>query len=217
MRLLPALLLASAALGCGGGDGGTNDPDQGTGNPSLWTLTATFARSSITLQHGATDTVTVRVTRGGGFTGAVVIFADSNAGLGAAISNVVTNGTTTTALLTLTAGTGSDIVYTIPIGVHVVATGADLHSDPTLEVNVTRKNGFWTTAPATLSVPRGGTSGPINVHFTKTGFTDPVTLSLPLFNGAPAGITGSFTPNPVIQDTNSTMTVAVDASVPEGT
>jgi len=213
MRFLPLLLLASAAIGCGG----TSDPVQGTGNPSLWTLTATFARSSITLQHGATDTVTVRVTRGGGFTGTVEILADSTPGLSTAISNVVTTGTTTTALLTLSAGTGSDVVYTIPIGVHAVATGAELHSDPTLEVTVTRKNGFWTTAPATLSVPRGGASGPINVHFTKTGFTDPVTLSLALFNGAPAGLTATFTPNPVVQDTNSTMTVLVDASVPEGT
>jgi hypothetical protein len=214
MRLLPALLLSAAFIGCGGeGDKG---PVEGTGDSSLWTVTATLARPSVTLQHGASDTLTVTVTRGGGFTGTVEIFADSTPGLGAVISNVRSSGTTTTALLTLTAGTQSDVVYTIPILVHVQATGVEIHSDPTLTVNVTRKNGFWTTAPPTLSVARGGTSGPINVHFTKTGFTDPVALSLPIFNGGPAGITATFTPNPVASDTNSTMTVSVDGTVPEG-
>lgn len=214
MRLMPALLLAAAFIGCGGEE--DKGPIQGTGDSSHWTLTATLSRPSVTMQHGSSDTVTVTATRGGGFTGTVNIHADSSPGLSAAISNVVNSGTSTTALLTVTAGTVSDLVYTIPISVHVEGTEVELHSDPTLTVNVTHKNGFWTTAPATLSVARGGVSGPTNVHFTKTGFSDPVTLSLPIFNGGPAGITATFAPNPVASDTNSTMTVSVDGAVPEG-
>lgn len=209
------LAVLAAAAGCKPAD----EQNQGTGDPSQWTLTATFSRPDLTIQHGNTDTTTIVVTRGGGFTGQVTISTPFvPPGITATIDNIATTGTTTTARLTVMPGTGSDLVYSIPIPVDVAADGADLHTDPppTVNINVTRKNGFWVTAPATMSVPRGASSGPITVHFTKTGFSSDVTMSL-FQNTAPAGITATFTPNPIASDTNTTMVVSVDPSVVEGT
>ena len=211
----PARILALAALSTACAIAGGEDSHNGTGDPANWTVTATFARPTLTVPHGGQDTVTVTVTRGGGYTGAIDFFVDSIPGFTAVLSNIQTSGLTTTALFTVGFGPGG-LVFSTPYSVHANADKEGLHADPTITVNVVHNNGFWTTAPARLSVARGSASGPTRVTFTKTGFTDDVTMSLPLFNGAPAGITATFTPNPIAGDTVTSMTILVDTSVPEG-
>ncbi len=196
--------------------GGDNNNNNGTGDKSKWAVALALPRSTLTVQHGSTDTMTLTVTRSGGFTGAVTLVADMLPGAAVTLGNQATTGAVTSALLSVSPYTGSDVVYSIPFGVHVNTDVDNVRLDTMIVLNVTRKNGFWTTAPATMSVGRGGASGPTRVTFTKTGFTDDVTASLPLFNGAPAGITATFSPNPIVGDTVTMMTVLVDASVPEG-
>ena len=204
MLALPGLVGGCSALGAG-------EPTQ-----EKWTVQVSLSRPSISIPHAASDNLTITVARGGGFTGPVIFSAAPPPGLTAVFSDIVTTGTVTTALITVGAGANSNLTYTTVIPLHV-ATPSDLVADLGLEVSVTPKVGFWVTAPATLSVPRGSASGPIRVTFTKTGFTDDVTMSLALFNGAPAGITATFTPNPIVVDTVTSMTVMVDPSVSEGT
>ena len=187
----PARILALAALSTACAIAGGDDSHNGTGDPANWTVTATFARPTLTVPHGGQDTVTVTVTRGGGYTGAIDFFVDSIPGFTAVLSNIQTSGLTTTALFTVGFGPGG-LVFSTPYSVHANADKEGLHADPTITVNVVHNNGFWTTAPARLSVARGSASGPTRVTFTKTGFTDDVTMSLPLFNGAPAGITATL-------------------------
>ena len=214
------VVLAASACGGGGGTGngtGTDsDPKDGTGDPSAWVITATLSRPTLTVPHTGTDTSTVTVTRSGGFTGAVTFGADAPPNMAATFTNVVTSGTTTTALLTVGVSSGGG-VYSIPFPVHANGPEASVHSDQTVTINVVHNVGFWTTAPATMSVAAGSASGPTRVTFTKTGFTDDVTMSLALLNGAPTGITATFTPNPIVGDTVTSMTVLVDPAVPLGT
>ena len=221
MKLIVRWVTAGAFLGActispvGGDD---NKPtNNGTGSESNWTLTVTPARPALTIQHGNSDTVTITATRGGGFTGAIAFYSDSTVGVPTTITNMVTTGTVTTALLTVGTTTFNDNIISFPLNVRASATSANVFGDAALTLNITRKNGFWTTAPAAMSVAAGAGSGPTRVTFTKTGFTSDVTASLPLFNGAPAGITATFTPNPIVGDTVTSMTILVDGAVPEGT
>ena len=197
--------------------GGGGDNNNGTGDKSKWAISLALPRSTLNIAHGSTDTMTMTVTRSGGFTGAVTLDVDPVGGAAITVTNVATVGTVTTALLSVSPYTGSDLPYTIPFGVHVNTAEQAVHVDATITLNVMHKIGFWTTAPATMSVAAGAGSNPTRVTFTKTGFTDDVTASLPLFNGAPAGITATFSPNPIVGDTVTSMTILVDGAVPEGT
>jgi hypothetical protein len=214
MRRAAIVSVAALLMSCG--IAGSGEEKQGSGDQSQWTLTATLSRPNLTVQHGSTDTTTLIITRGGGFTGDVQIASIETPGITTVISTPVTVGSVTTAKISVTPGTASDVVYTIPIPLQIDSKVDNLNSHLDLSLNVTRKNGFWTTAPTTMSVARGGASGPTRVTFTKTGFTDDVTMSLPLFNGAPAGITATFSPNPIVGDTVTSMTILIDSSVPEG-
>ena len=67
------------------------------------------------------------------------------------------------------------------------------------------------SSPSALTIAPGG-SGPTTVTLTRTNFTGAVTLSL---GGAPAGVTGSFSPS-APTGTSSTLTVNVGNSVGAG-
>ncbi|AEB11903.1 S8 family serine peptidase [Marinithermus hydrothermalis] len=67
-------------------------------------------------------------------------------------------------------------------------------------------------APGVLEL-NPGEAGQVAVTLTRSGgFSEPVTLSL---GGAPAGVTGGFSPNPAA-GTTSTLTLSVDAAAPLG-
>ncbi len=95
----------------------------------------------------------------------------------------------------------------------VVATSGKLKKDIAVELTVLVAPDFsMAPAPAALTV-RQGASGPVTVNLTRNAtFTGAVALTL---EGAPAGVTGTFSPASATGAT-STLTLSVAATVPAG-
>lgn len=207
--LVGLLLLA----GCGIGEEAP-DPTEGTGTPHNWAISVSVDRPNITMKQGATDTVHFTVTRSGGFIGPVEFKPFDTPSPTLTIANVVTTGTTTTALLIIKLP-GSYPLITFPFPVLVKSPTdqvAGVNID--MSVTVTRSSGFFVSIGNALTVARGGPA--INSPFTliKTDYDGEATMSLAL-GSAPAGITAVFTPNPMA-GTAGSMAIQADATVPEG-
>jgi hypothetical protein len=121
-----------------------------------------------------------------------------------------------------TAPTGTNSTLTVSVGAAVApgvynltvdgSATAGNHSTPlTLTVTAVTTDYVLSLNPTALSIAQGGNSNSL-VTLTRTNFTGAVTLSL---GGAPAGVTGSFSPT-APTGTNSTLTVSVGAAVTPG-
>ncbi len=204
-------LVLFAALGvgaCGGGDSG--DPSGPIGAFSL-----AVSPGQLTLDQGGQTSLTVTVTRSGGFAGAVQVTLEGlPQGVTAGALTIAGAGTSGAAVLSATAGA----TVGGPVQVTVRATGAGL--DPRTatfqltvnEVTVPTPAFALAVSPAAVQVVQGA-SGEATVTITRSGgFAGAVTLSA---SGLPSGVTASFTP-PAPSGTTSTLAFQVGGGAPTG-
>lgn len=223
MRHLHVLRLASIAIACAAvgcklpvGDPVKTDPANGTGSVKNWAFTISPSHNNFTLEAGSTDTTIVTVTRTGGFTGAINLeFTFQNgpdAGITMTGENVTETGVITTSRIITKVAAGHAAV-TDSVNVHAAPVSNEVQGQFFMfKFNITKKPGVFVTAPGTLSVGRGQSIG-AHISISRTSFDAPVPMNLV---GAPAGVTATFSPNPVT-DTATQMTLTTDASVAEGT
>jgi hypothetical protein len=193
-----------------------DDPANGSGPTDSWSFTMSLAHDNFNVAQNATDTNIVTFTRVGGFTGPINLqFFNPDSGVVLSSEPITTTGAiTTTRLMTHVNGPHQPFataiygVNAMPVSEHVEPQATNVH------FSIVRKDGTFINAPTALSVGRGqGIQQRISI--IRTNYTAPVPFVLVLFNNAPAGITATFSPNPVT-DTVTQMTLNVDASVPEG-
>ncbi|WP_309672170.1 hypothetical protein [Gemmatimonas sp.] len=176
-------------------------------------LTAGTGASSIVI--GGSATVPITITRSNGFTDAVTLAAT---GLPTGVTATFTPatiaaGSTTSTLSLSVAGTAAAGASTITIsasGTGVTTQTASLAL--TLTAAATPAVSL-TSTPAAVSIVAGA-NGTTAIGVSRTGgFAGDVTLAL---EGAPAGVTGAFSANPVLAaGTASTLTITTTgAAVP---
>jgi hypothetical protein len=206
-RLMTALAASAALAACGGDDGGTNP------TPAI---AISLSANTISVTQGSTGSVTVSLTRSGGFTGDVsltveglpsgVTYTATPASLGSAVSSSVitigAGGTATPATTNLTVrATGTGVTaQTATLALTVVAA-------PTPSFSLA-------AAPTTVTVSQGG-NGTSTITLTRTGgFTGNVALAA---EGLPNGVTATFNPTSFTGTaTTSTVTFAAAANATTG-
>jgi uncharacterized membrane protein len=172
---------------------------------STSSITLTVAAPSFTVQtysvvsvgQGATATAWVTVYGNNGFSGNVTLAASGlPAGVTATFSpNPATNYSTATFSASSTAASGQ---YTVTI----TGTSGSLTASTTLTLTVQVPT-FTLSTFGTMDIGQG-VSTPFNVYIQPNyGFSGNVTLSV---TGLPAGVTASFSPNPVASNSSGTVT-----------
>ena len=183
----------------------------------MYTVTAapgisfTFSPATVSLARNGTVTDTLRLTRAGGFTGAVALTAT---GLPA--------GVTATFAPASLADTASRTIVTIRADSTAVAGSYNVMLTGTGTGGVTRS----ITLPVTVTAPAGvtlaasnvtlmqGATGTSTIRITRTGgFTGATNFTV---NGLPAGVTSTFSQSNA-GDTTSTLTLNVPSTVAAGT
>jgi uncharacterized membrane protein len=187
------------------GDGTTVVVDQN--------IAIALSGSTITIVQGSNNTLTVTLTRSGGFDGSVTLSATGlPSGVTASISpSPITSGTTS-ATVTLTA-TGTATTGTSTVTVHATATGISGEKTVTFTLIVNPAPAIaLALSQSTLSLTQG-TNQPITVTLTRTGgFAGAVDLTV---EGATGGVSGAVSPTSIAAgSTSSTLTVTVTAAVP---
>lgn len=188
------------------------DPGNGGGGGTA-AIAISLSATSLTVQQGASGTLTATITRSGGFSGAVNIATEgAPTGVTAATSNVVTTGGTTTGTVTVTvAASVAPGTYNLTIR----ATGSGV-SDKTLALSLivtaapVASIGL-TVTPTSLSLAQGA-AGSAAVAIARTNFAGDVAF---VVEGLPAGMTGSFAPAATATN-SSTLSIQVGAAVAVG-
>lgn len=199
-RLLTAFALVTA-IGCG---------DDGGSEPS-GSITLSASPSALTVQQGASGTVTVTLVRGGGFADPVnVAVTGLPTGVTTSVVPAQLTGATTQAEVTV------NVANTVPAGTYTATVSASAtgvgSASATYSLTVTALPTYALTAnPAAVTIGQGG-SGTTSIQLARTNFTGAVALSL---QNPPAGITGSFNPTPATAD-QSTLTINVAGTVATG-
>jgi uncharacterized membrane protein len=198
-RAVSALALLTA-IGCG--DDGGSEPEG--------SISVSGSPTTLSVPQGGSGTVTVTLTRGGGFGEPVNVTVEGlPSGVTASVAPTSLTGTTTQAVLTVTVtnsvAAGS---YTATIRASAAGIGA---ATTTFVLTVTAQAAYTLTATAASAVP--GASGTSTIAIQRTNFTGPVTLTL---ENPPAGITGTFNPTPANGD-QSVLTINVAPTVAPGT
>ena len=213
------LLTFFAVLGCGGdGNGGPMDP----GPDPTPTISITLSPTTLTLDQGtaaaeqtapSAGTITVNLTRGGGYTGAVAATLQG-APTGVSASAVTIASGSTSGTLTIevaaTANPGTNNITVQATGSGVSAASATF----SLTVNELPQPGFSIALnPASVSLEQGKTTT-TNLTVTRTnGFAGEVAL---VASGVPTGLTVSFNPASVGGDA-SLVTVVAASGLAVGT
>jgi hypothetical protein len=171
----------------------------------------TLDPTSLSLQQGQSGTAAVTIARGGSFTGAVDLSAEGvPTGVTVSFNPATIAAGSTTSTMTVAVGTSA---ATGQFTITVRARGQGV-TDQTVALTLTVTAPAYTIAlnPTGASVQQGGNTA-VQVSVTRSGgFADAVTLSL---EGAPAGVTSTFNPNPATGNT-STLTINVGAGTALG-
>ena len=179
------------------------------------TIALSLGSSTATAAQGASATVPITIVRGGGYTDAVALTAEGlPTGVTAAFAPASLGTGITASTLTLTVASTATAATT---AITVRATGTGVAAQTaTVSLTVTAANTpdySLTAAPASLSILPGAT-GTSAVTITRSGgFAGNVTLAL---EGAPAGVSGVFAPNPATAGT-STLTITTTTAAVAGT
>lgn len=208
IRTLAATLSMGALAACSGGDGG-DDGNGGTG-PNNYSLIIATSTSALSLAPGASATVDVTVTRGGGYPGNVtVVVQNLPAGVSGSCSPEVLTGTQTSSTCTVTVSQGAALGSS-PASIKISGSGVNEATAPLL-VNVVAPPGFTIAAvTSTVSIAQGA-SGQVTLNTTRSGgFTGGINLAL---ENHPAGVTFAFDPNPATGG-QATLTLSVGATTP---
>lgn len=178
-----------------------------TANP---TIALSLTPDAVSIQQGATGNSLVRVTRGGGFAGAVTLtVAGLPDSVTATIGSQSLTGDTTTIAFAAAGNVAPGAYAAVVTG---AATGVTPVSD-TVTVTVTPRPGFaLAVSPDSLSVTQGQ-SGSATVRVTRgNGFTAAVLLAL---DSLPSGITAVLAEDSLTTD-STTLVVNAAASVAAG-
>lgn len=196
------------ACGGGGGDGTPTDPQP---NP---TIAIALSASTLEVQQGASGNVTVTVTRGGGYTGAVTVAVEGLPTGVTAPSATIASGTTSATLSFTAAATAA--AATAPLTIRATGTGVSAVTSSlslTVRQQPVQAGSFsLSLSPASISVTQGG-SQTVTVNITRTGsFTGAVTLSV---TGAGTGLTPTLSATSVTGN-NATITLAAASNATTG-
>jgi len=201
-----ALLLCIAIAGACSKDDGSTGP--GNGPAIALSLSAT----SVSIAQGSSTTVTGTITRSGGFSGDILLTVEgAPAGVTEDVSDITTAAGVTTATITI------QVNSAVAIGSYTITARGTGTGVPSVTATVSLtviQGGSYTmvAAPAAISIAAGA-SAPVSLTFAFTNITAGVALTL---EGAPAGVTGVFTPTPLATGP-TTLTISVGASVAPGT
>lgn len=176
-------------------------------------LTAGSGASSIVV--GGSATVPITITRSNGFTDAVTLAAT---GLPTGVTATFTPatiaaGSTTSTLSLVVAGTAASGASTVTISASGTGVTTQTASLALTLTAATTPAVSLTSTPAAVSIVAGA-NGTTAIGVSRIGgFAGDVTLAL---EGAPAGVTGAFSANPVLAaGTSSTLTITTTgAAVP---
>ena len=176
-------------------------------------LTAGSGATSIVV--GGSATVPITITRSNGFTDAIALAAT---GLPSGVTATFTPatiaaGSTTSTLSITVAGTATAGASTVTISASGTGVTTQTASLALTLTAATTPAVAVTATPAAVSIVAGA-SGTTAIVVSRTGgFAGDVTLAL---EGAPAGVTGAFSANPVLAaGTSSTLTLSTTgAAVP---
>jgi hypothetical protein len=168
----------------------------------------TLAPSPATLSvaQGSSNSDTVTVIDGGGFTGAVTLAAT---GLPSGVTYAFSAGTVSgTQVLTLTASSTATIGG--PVTVTITGTSGSLTASTTVALTVTPPPSFTLSpSPASVTVAQGG-SGTSTITVTgANGFTGSVALAT---SGLPSGVTAAFATNLTTGSSVLTLTASSTAT-----
>ena len=174
------------------------------------------SESDCTIQAGASESMTITVTRSGGFTNAVTLAAQGvPTGVTATFTPAsVAAGSTSSTLSLTVASTATPGVQAITI-VGSASGMANKQVTMTMTITPAPVGGFTISLnPATVSVQQGQ-AGVSAVTITRTApFAGAVNLVL---DGAPTGVTAAFNPGAIpAGSTTATATITVAASVAAG-
>jgi hypothetical protein len=177
-RLAAVMLLGSLLSACGGGDDPVSPPATPTAAIAIGAATASIIA-------GATTPVTVTLTRGGGFAGAVTVTAASlPTGVTASTETIAAGASTAT--ITLTAA--STAVAANGAAVSVTGTGSGVTIAPqAFALTVTPGAGATLALAAAAGSVQAGSSNTLVVTVTRTGtFTGSVVIAA---TALPTGVT----------------------------
>ncbi len=208
LRTILASLFAfvmAIQTGCGGGGDGSSGGNAG-GTPSF---SLSLNPSSLNVQKGASGTMLVTVTPQGGFNASISWF---HSGLPAGVTPTI--GPAATAMtynlqlaVDATAQSGS-----YPFTLIGKSTGVnDATVQGTLVVAGPTPSFSLDLLPSSLTIPKGSTGNTMVAVTVSGGFSGVVAFSL---QGAPAGVTGSFTP--ASSAVSSSLQLSVNNSVAPG-
>ena len=176
-------------------------------------ITVTVGSASVTAAQGTSATVPVTITRTNGATGAVTLTAEGlPANVSASFSPSPIAATDATSTLTLTVGAGATVTSST-ITVRAAAAGVtDQTTTFSLAVTSAATPAYTlSAAPAAVAIV-AGQSGQSTLTITKTGgFAGNIALSV---EGAPAGMTSTFLPNPATGATTTLTFNTTLATVP---
>ncbi len=177
-------------------------------------ITLTAGASALTAVAGTSGTVPLTITRVGSFTSDVALAATGlPAGVTAAFAPATLTAGATSSTLTLTVAAGT-AATTGSVVVTASGTGVTAQT-ATIALTVTASSTpdfALTASPASLSIVNGQ-SGTSTLTVARTGgFAGNVTLAL---EGAPAGVTGVFAPNPATAG-SSTLTITTTTTAVAG-
>ncbi len=178
-------------------------------------ITLTTGAATVSAVQGATATVPVTITRTNGAAGAVTLTAEGlPANVTAAFAPTPIPDGQTTSTLTLTVGANA-AAATSTVTIRAALAGAT-EQTTTVQLTVTSAAtpGYTMTAtPAAVAVTAGQSVQSVLAIARTGGFAGNVALTL---EGAPAGVTGTFAPNPATAAT-STLSIATTAAAVPGT
>ena len=202
-----ALLLAAlAVVACDDDD----DPTEPTG-----TLTLNVSRTTLDVAAGSDDTLTVSITRGGGFTGPVALsITGAPTGVTATLDKSTLSATDVSSGVTIT------VVAAVTPGAYPLTVKADANGAPDREATVTLNvlapsvAGFsLAVTPDTARVTQGATGNTL-VTLTRTGgFADAVAITT---DSLPSGVTAAIGAPSLAGDT-TTIVLTASATATPGT
>ncbi len=211
----------SAALGSSTvtvtGTGNGSPPAVHTTPVNLTVTTNDFGLSaspgSVSVVGGSSGTTMINTTVVSGAAQPVTLsLSGAPTGVSGSFSpNPVTAGASSTLTLTVS---GSAALGSSTVTVTGTGNGSPpaVHTTP-VNLTVTTNDFGLSASPGSVSVV-GGSSGTTMINTTVvSGAAQPVTLSL---SGAPTGVSGSFSPNPVTAGASSTLTLTVSGSAALG-
>ena len=198
-RLVTAMIAATTLVACSGGDDGTEPTPE---------INIALSSPTLSIVQGGNGTVTVTLTRSGGFTGDITIAVE---GLPANVTAapLTVASTATSGVLTLTAAATASAATT-NLTVRATGSGVTAKTAPlALTVTAAPAQGYTLAVAPTATNIGQGSSGNLTVTLTRTGgFAGAVGLAV---TGLPTGVTASFNPQS-IPGTSSTATITLTAA-----